>query len=114
MSKNTLNDLQLSYLNAPKVGSYYYSSLAPRVYECVARIKDKFISPISDKVILEIKQVHWLHEPPAKPEVTSFYVDAKSFQNDEDYEPAAPEHIERFEKAEAAELVTKKRWKKLG
>jgi hypothetical protein len=112
MNKDTLTGLQSIFLNAPQVGSYYYSSLAPRVYECVARITDKYISPISDSVILTIKQIHWQHEPPAEPEITEFFVEAKAFQKD-DYEPAEPEHIQRFEKTEAAELGKKKDWKKL-
>lgn len=112
MNKNTLTCLQFIYLNAPSVGSYYYNSLTPSVYECVAHITDKFISPTSDKVILKIKQIHWQHEPPAAPKISEFFVDAKAFQND-GYDPAETEHIQRFEKAEIVELGKKRAWKKL-
>lgn len=110
--ENDLNDLQLAYLNAPKVGAYYYNSLAPKVYECVARIMDKFVSPISGNVILELKQIHWQHAPQEKFEISSFYMAAERFQDD-DYQEAMQEHIQRFEKIEVAELKNKKQWKKL-
>jgi len=113
MYKYEINDLQFAYLKAPRIGSYYYNSLAPRVYECIARITDKFISPISNKLIVEIRQIIWLHKPHKDPEISVSYVEVERFRSD-NYQPATEEQIQRFEKAELVELKKKNRWKKLG
>lgn len=116
VNQDGLNDLQQAYLLSPGVGLYYYSSLAPNVYECVMRITDKFISPISNRLVLEIKEIEWNYHL-KETKVKQDYISVEEFDL-HDYKPATHTQIQRLQTHELSELkhsvVVKKKNKASG
>lgn len=104
-----LNDHQLSYLQAPRVGGYF--SFSTPTLEIVLRIIDKFISPTSGKIILHVKQIGWILQPNYLdgPDNETFYMDMETFGIGE-WRRASPKQIQKFEEEEVGELGQSDRW----
>jgi hypothetical protein len=105
-----LNDHQLSYLHAPRVGGYF--SFSAPTFEIVLRIIDKFISPTSGKIILHVKQIGWILQPGYLdgPDNETFYMEMDTFIMGE-WKDASPKQIQKFEEEEVRELGQPDRWR---
>jgi len=112
-----LTDTQISYLLAPKIGSYHASS-DDGLSERILRVLDKFVSPSSENIIVKVKMITWVNALAGKqpPFVSDgAYIEAQMFWSNfspvADYQPADEKQIQRFEEYEVEELRNKKNWK---
>jgi len=115
MSKK-LTDTQISYLLAPKIGSYHAS--ADGLSERILRVLDKFVSPSSENIIVKVKMITWVNalagkQPPfvSDGEYIEEQMFWSHFRSIENYQPADEKQIQKFEEYEVEELRDKKNWK---